>query len=115
MHFIEGPIVARCRGEACKPTHGVGALGSGSLEQDGPLSIGAMEKEEQTGGRSITTDAGKRERHADETGQRLSQRVVPALHLGGFSGLAGPRRSAALKAMTSAFAAQKDVSQCPLR
>ena len=74
-----------------------------------------MEKEEQTGGRSITTDAGKRERHADETGQRLSQRVVPALHLGGFSGLAGPRRSAALKAMTSAFAAQKDVSQCPLR
>jgi hypothetical protein len=31
-------------------------VGSGSLEKDGPLSIVAMEKEEQTGGRSMTTD-----------------------------------------------------------
>ena len=31
-------------------------LGSGSLEQDGPLSIVAMKKEEQTRGRSISTD-----------------------------------------------------------
>ena len=31
-------------------------LGSGSLEQDGPRSIVAMKKEEQTGGRSITPD-----------------------------------------------------------
>ena len=31
-------------------------LGKSSREKDGPLSIGAMEKEEQTGGRSITTD-----------------------------------------------------------
>ena len=30
--------------------------GSGSLEQDGPVSIVAMKKEEQACGRSITTD-----------------------------------------------------------
>src|SRR6266700_4915043 len=33
--------------------------GNGSLEQDGPLSIGAMEKEEKTRGRSMTTDLEK--------------------------------------------------------
>jgi hypothetical protein len=31
------------------------SLGSGSLEQDGPLGIVAMEKEKQTGGRSMTS------------------------------------------------------------
>lgn len=30
-------------------------MGSGSLEQDGPLGIVAMKKEKQTGGRSMTT------------------------------------------------------------
>jgi len=34
-------------------------LGSGSLEQDGPFLIGARKKEEQTGGRSMTSDLEK--------------------------------------------------------
>ena len=38
--------------------------GSGSLEQDGARSVVAMKKEEQTGGRSMITDAGKRQRQA---------------------------------------------------
>jgi hypothetical protein len=33
--------------------------GSGSLEKDSPVEIGAMEKEEKTGGRSIMTDLEK--------------------------------------------------------
>jgi hypothetical protein len=61
--------------------------GSGSLEQDGPLGSGAMKKEKQTDGRSMTTGAGKGPCHADKTGQRLSQRVLPALHVRRFSRL----------------------------
>jgi hypothetical protein len=46
-------------------------LGSGSLEQDGPLCIGAMEEEEQA--RLMHQHRlGKGERHAHKTGQRLS-------------------------------------------
>src|SRR5258708_15605906 len=39
----------RCDQKRCKGW-------SGSFEQGGALAMGAMEKEEQTGGRSITTD-----------------------------------------------------------
>jgi hypothetical protein len=59
-------------------------LGSGSLEQDGPLCIVAMEKREQT--RLVHHHPlGKRQRHADKTSQTLPQRVLPPLHRGGFS------------------------------
>ena len=62
------------------------SVGSGSLEQDGPLCIVAMEKEEQT--RLVHHHRlGKRQRHADKTGQTLAQRVIPPLHMGGFSRL----------------------------
>ncbi len=60
--------------------------GSGSLEQDGPLGIVAMKKEEQTG---IVHDLGfgKGQCHTDKTSQALSSCVIPALHMGRFSGL----------------------------
>ncbi len=61
-------------------------VGSGSLEQDGPLSLVTMEKEEQTG-LVHQHRPGKRERHADKTGQALAQGVIPALHMSGFSRL----------------------------
>ncbi len=48
------PSGCRVKAEPGKPPVNEGW--SGSLEQDGPLSIGAMKKEEQTGGRSITPD-----------------------------------------------------------
>jgi hypothetical protein len=58
-------------------------LGSGSLEQDSPLSVVAMKKEEQT---SLVHDhrLGKRQRHAHKTGQALAQRVIPPLHMSRF-------------------------------
>jgi hypothetical protein len=61
-------------------------MGSGSLEQDGPLGIVAMKKEEQTG---IVHDRGfgKGQCHTDKTSQTLSSCVIPALHMGRFSGL----------------------------
>ena len=61
-------------------------MGSGSLEQDGPLSIVAMKKEEQT---RLVHKLGlrKRQRHADKTGQTLPQRIIPALHVSGLSRL----------------------------
>ena len=45
-----------------------------------------MKKEEQTG---LMHDPrlGKRQRHADKTGQALPQRVILPLHMGGFSSL----------------------------
>jgi hypothetical protein len=48
--------------------------GSGSLEQDSPLSVVAMKKEKQTG---LIHDPrlGKRQRHADKTGQALPQTI----------------------------------------
>jgi hypothetical protein len=51
----------------------------------------AMEKEEQA---SLMHDLrlGKGERHAHKTSQRLSQRVLPPLHMGRFSGLFASRR-----------------------
>src|SRR5881296_2633910 len=60
--------------------------GSGSLEQDGPLSVVAMKKEEQTG---LMHDhrLGKGQRHAHKTSQTLAQGVVPSLHVGSFSRL----------------------------
>ena len=50
-----------------------------------------MKKEEQTG---LVHDhrRGKRQRHADKAGQTLPQRVLPPLHMGGFSGLFAHRR-----------------------
>jgi hypothetical protein len=58
-------------------------FGSGSLEQDGPLSVVAMKKEKQTG---LVHDhrLGKGQRHAHKTGQALAQRVIPALHMSRF-------------------------------
>jgi hypothetical protein len=35
---------------------------------------------------------GKRERHANQAGQALTKRVIPALHMGRFSGLFSYRR-----------------------
>ena len=61
-------------------------FGSGSLEQDGPLSIVTVKKEEQA---SFMHDhrLGKGQCHAHKTGQSLAQRIIPALDMGGFSGL----------------------------
>src|SRR6266446_7544057 len=61
-------------------------VGSGSLEQDGPLGMVAMKKEEQTG---IVHDLGfgKGQCQTDKTSQTLSSCVIPALHMGRFSGL----------------------------
>ena len=58
-------------------------VGSGSLEQDGPLSVVAMKKEEQTG---FVHDhrLGKRQRLAHKTGKALAQRVIPPLHMSRF-------------------------------
>jgi hypothetical protein len=56
------------------------AEGSGSLEQDGPFSIVAMEEEEQI--RLMhQRRPGKRERPADKTSQTLAQRSIPAFHI----------------------------------
>ncbi len=65
--------------------------GSGSLEQDGPFGIVAMEKEKQA---DLVPDLGlrKRQRHADKTGQTLPQGVIPALHMGSFSRFFAHRR-----------------------
>ena len=65
----------------------VGALvGSGSLEQDSPIYIVAMEKEEKT--RLVHHDGlGKRQRHAYKTSEALPQCVIPALHVSGLSRL----------------------------
>lgn len=60
--------------------------GSGSLKQDDPLPVVAMKKEEQAG-LVHHPRLGKRQRHTHKTGQSLAQRVIPALHVGGFSGL----------------------------
>ena len=70
------------------------AVGSGSLEQDGSLSIVTMEEEEQA---RLMHDPrlGKGEGHAHKTGEALAQRVIPALDMGHFSGLAGPPPCAA--------------------
>jgi len=69
-----------------------------------------MEKEEQA---SLMHDLrlGKGERHAHKTSQRLSQRVIPALHMGRFSGLAGLLPYVVLKAITALYTAQKSVKQ----
>ncbi len=58
--------------------------GSGSLEQDGPVLVVAMKKEEQT---SLVHDhrLGKRERHTHKAGQALTERVIPAIYVGGLS------------------------------
>jgi hypothetical protein len=70
------------------------AIGSGSLEKDSSIEMMAMKKEQETG---LVHDhrLGKREGHADKTGQSLAQRVVPTLDMGGFSRFAGPRLYAA--------------------
>ena len=60
--------------------------GSGSLEKESPVCIVAMEKEEKT--RFVHQHRlGKRQRHAYKAGQALTQRVIPALHMGRFSRL----------------------------
>jgi hypothetical protein len=60
--------------------------GSGSFEQDSPLGIVAMEKEEQA--RFMHDQRlGKGQRHAHKTSQTLAQGVVPALHMSCFSSL----------------------------
>ena len=53
-------------------------FGSGSLEQDGPLSVVAVKKEEQTG-LMHEHRFGKGERHTHKTSQTLAQGVVPSL------------------------------------
>lgn len=64
----------------------ISLLGSGTLEQDGPFSIVAMKKEEQT--RLMHHHRlGKRQHHVHKTGQTLPQCVIPALDMGGFSRL----------------------------
>ena len=59
-------------------------IGSGSLEQDSPLSIVAMEEKKQTC-LMHQHRFGKRERHADKTSETLTERIIPALHMGGLS------------------------------
>jgi len=64
---------------------------TGSCEKDNPVSIIAMEKEEQA---SLMHDLrlGKGERHAHKTSERLAQRVLPPLHMGRFSRLFSHRQ-----------------------
>ena len=60
--------------------------GSGSLEKESPVCIVAIEKEEKT--RFVHQHRlGKRQCHAHKAGQALTQRVIPALHMGRFSRL----------------------------
>ncbi len=66
-------------------------LDSGSLEQDGSLCIVAMKKEKQTG-LVHHHRLGKGQCHTDKTSQTLSERVIPPLHMGSFSGLFAHRR-----------------------
>jgi len=65
--------------------------GSGSCEKDSPVSIIAMEKEEQA---SLMHDLrlGKGEGHAHKTSETLAQRVIPPLHMGRFSRLFSHRK-----------------------
>src|SRR6266700_6081813 len=66
-------------------------LGSCSCEKDSPVSIIAMEKEEQA---SLMHDLrlGKGEGHAHKTSETLAQRVIPPLHMGRFSRLFSHRK-----------------------
>ena len=97
---IVGMSYAACADTSCARSIAWGnhslfyPAGSGSLEKDSPIEIIAMKKEQETG---LVHDhrLGKREGHADKTGQSLAQRVIPPLDMGGFSRLAGPRRYAA--------------------
>ena len=61
-------------------------MGSGSFEKDSPVEIVVMEKEQKT---CLVHDHrfGKRERHANKANQALTERVIPALDMGGFSRL----------------------------
>src|ERR1700733_7046588 len=59
-------------------------IGSGSLEQDSPLSIVAKEEKKQTC-LMHQHRFGKRERHADKTSETLTERIIPELHVGGLS------------------------------
>ncbi len=69
----------------------VRAVGSGSFEKDSPVEIVAIEKEQKT--RLVHHHGlGKRQCHAHKTGLSLAQRVLPALDMGGFSGLFTHRR-----------------------
>jgi hypothetical protein len=77
--------------------------------------IGARKKEEQTGGGSMTSDAGKGEPHAHKTGQRLAPRVLPPLHMSCFPWFRILRRYAARQAITALSVAQKEVKLCPWR
>jgi hypothetical protein len=70
--------------------------GSGSLEQDGLVSIVAMKKKEQAGLVHYYR-LGKRQRHAHKTSQTLAQRVLPALHMGRFARLFPYRRMLLLR------------------
>ncbi len=71
--------------------HASRSLGSGSLEKDSPVSMISMQKEEEA---SLVHDleSGKRQRHAHKAGESLAQRVLPALHMSGFSRLFPHRR-----------------------
>ena len=55
-----------------------------------------MKKEKQTG---LVHDLrlGKRQCHTDKTSQTLSERVIPPLHMGSFSGLFAHRRAPLLR------------------
>ncbi|SRR6266436_6013850 len=91
-----------------------GKPGSGSLEKDSPVLIVAMKKEEQT--RFVHHHRlGKRQRHAHKTSQALTERIVPALHVGGFARLFAHGCVLLRHRMTAWYAAQKSVKQCPSR
>jgi hypothetical protein len=92
--MLFGMDSAKDKGRKLFPIHKVEAastlgdkfLGSGSLEQDGSLSIVAMEEEEQAC-LMHQHRLGKGQRHAHKTGEPLTQRIVPDLHVSRFSGL----------------------------
>ncbi len=81
--------------------------GSGSFEKDSPIYIIAVEQEEQTDGRSMTSDAGKRQRQTHKTGQTLREPCYANARHERFLRSLFPQLSAALKA------ASASVQQCP--
>jgi hypothetical protein len=86
----------------------------GSLKKDGPLPIVAMEKEEQTDERSITTDLEKDNVMQTKQARRwrsvLFQRSTWAV-----SPVSLPTAVCCSSGITAWYAAQKSVKQCPWR
>jgi hypothetical protein len=88
------------------------AEGSGSCEKDSPIEIIAVEKQEQTGGRSMTTDLEKervmRTKRASRWRSVFFHRSTWAV-----SPVSFPTAVCCSSGITAAYAAQKSVKQCP--